>query len=450
MNIEETKIEELSRETEIKKFIKIMKEKHKFNNEMLSYNMVINGRWGDGKTTFLNQIKEYIKNNADAGIDLNKIITISAWDYDYLDNPAEMILSIFNKNENEVIKKIWGVLISFLSSLSAEMIEQNSFLRIINSTWKKTKDKAKGSQEKSGISNILSFNDLKKAIQDGINIDYGDVYIFIDDLDRCNPNFTIKLFEVLKHLFNIKNVVIIYMLDFKNVNESIMNYYHLPIPKNDNVNENYLSKIIDYVHDLDEVDKTTYLLNKYGLSEFEDLKKLNTFYDDFSNYILKVADYPNILKKLKGKSFREQEKIILKIAEIHNIYNIEKKENINLSSSNTKSLKFYFIALFFIEYLCNKNILNSKDILQKIKESIYESYWFELIEEIIIFSQKIYKNLGFDEDFNTGIDQLLNFIKHVNFPMQLGNFKNYNNVQNLNYINNNFEKYFLNLIKFCC
>ncbi len=447
MNIEETKIKELSRETEIKKFIKIMNEKHKFNNEMLSYNMVINGRWGDGKTTFLNQIKEYIKNNADTGIDLNKIITISAWDYDYLDNPAEMILSIFNKNENEVIKKIWGVLISFLSSLSDEMIQQNSFLRIINSTWKKTKDKAKWSQEKSGISNILSFNDLKKALQDGINIDYGDVYIFIDDLDRCNPNFTIKLFEVLKHLFNIKNVVIIYMLDFKNVNESIMNYYHLPIPKNDNVNENYLSKIIDYVHDLDEVDKTTYLLNKYGLSEFEDLKKLNIFSDDFSNYILEVTDYQNILKILKEKSFREQEKIILKIAEI---YNIEKKENINVISSNTKSLKFYFIALFFIEYLCNKNISNSKDILQKIKKTIYESDWFELIEEIIIFSQKIYKNLGFDEDFKIiGIDQLLNSIKRVNFLIQLGNLKNYNNNQDWNYIKNNFEKYFLNLIKFC-
>jgi tRNA A37 threonylcarbamoyladenosine biosynthesis protein TsaE len=75
---DEIKIEELSREIEIEQFIKKMKEKKKFNNEMLSYNMVINGRWGDGKTTFLKQIEEHIKNNKDLGIDSNNIIKISA------------------------------------------------------------------------------------------------------------------------------------------------------------------------------------------------------------------------------------------------------------------------------------------------------------------------------------------------------------------------------------
>jgi hypothetical protein len=42
--MEEIQFKELSREIEIKQFIKKMKEKQKFNNEMLSYNMVINGR----------------------------------------------------------------------------------------------------------------------------------------------------------------------------------------------------------------------------------------------------------------------------------------------------------------------------------------------------------------------------------------------------------------------
>ena len=131
------------REVEIQKFIKKMKEKQKFNNEMLSYNMVINGRWGDGKTIFFEQIKESIKNNEDKGINIDNIIEISAWDYDFLDNPVEMIWDILykNKDKNEIAKKIWEVTTSFFSSLSDELIEQNIVWRVFCRTIDKSKQK---------------------------------------------------------------------------------------------------------------------------------------------------------------------------------------------------------------------------------------------------------------------------------------------------------------------
>ena len=91
------------------------------------------------------------------------------------------------------------------------------------------------------------------------------------------------------------------MLDLKSINKSIMNYYDLPISENDDVNENYLSKIIDYVHDLDEIDKTTYLLNKYKLNNYQYIKYSNDYH--FSKY------YLNIRNTLEEKSFRELQKL---------------------------------------------------------------------------------------------------------------------------------------------
>ena len=410
------KNQELSREIEIKQFIKKMKEKQKFNNEMLSYNMVINGRWGDGKTTFLKQIEEHIKNNKDLGIEYTNIIKISAWDYDFLDNPTEMILDIFDKNENKVIKKIWDVICSFSSNLSDEMAEQNIIWRII----KRTKDKTKEKNE-SETNNILNFNDLRRKIKKAINSDDGDVYIFIDDLDRCNPNFIIKLFEVLKHLFNIENVTIIYMLDFENINECIMNYYHLPIKPD--VNENYLSKIIDYVHDLDEIDKTTYLLNKYYLNDFIILT-------DFINFSVN-DNLNNILKMLKEKSFREQEKIIIKLLEIVEIIENEKNDN-NLPYIDSTTI--HFILFSFLEYWCNGNILNSNIISRKINNrNYYNTSLLKLMKEIIIIFENIYKDLDLDNFFN--------IIKNNNILYSKKNIT-------LEEWNHNISKYLLKLIKF--
>ena len=422
----EIEIEQLSREVEIKKFIKIMKEKDKFNfnKEMLSYNMVINGRWGDGKTTFLNQIKKYIKNNPNIGIDLNNIVTISAWDYDFLDNPIEMIWDILDKNKNPLLDAISEIVLPFLKGWSKawlkELFKNSKHYKYLNEGIKEVKNKK--IQENKKRQNILYYKDLKIKIQKCFeNNNYGDVYIFIDDLDRCNPNFTIKLFEVLKHIFNIKNIVIIYMLDLESINKSIMNYYHLPISKNNDVNENYLSKIIDYVHDLDKIDETKYLLNKYGLFLFKnlkDLKYLQPPYLNISNY----KYYENILKMLEEKSFREQEKIIFKFAKINKILNKER----NNSNKTIEDLTLYLITLFFIEYLCSKNILNSANMFKKIDDGIKSTSHTELpilAKYINIFFIKLYKDLDLEEYFES-----------VNI------------VENLNFINDDF----LNLIKKCC
>jgi hypothetical protein len=103
---------------------------------------------------------------------------------------------------------------------------------------------------------------------------------------------------------------------------------------------------------------------------------------------------------LEEKSFREQEKIVSKIADINHIYNIEIIEkNANILRFNYQKLAFYLIAFSLIEYISNKNILDANNMLKKINEMLFpDKNSFYFIKEIYIFFENIYIHLGFDID----------------------------------------------------
>ncbi len=226
---------------------------------------------------------------------------------------------------------------------------------------------------------------MKNKIQENIKKTDDNVYIFIDDLDRCNTNFVIKLFEITKHLFNIKNVVIIYMLDLNNINHSIIKYYNLL--EDNNANETYLSKIIDYVHNLEEVDKTTYLLKKYDLHWIFEKTNRKKQLDIFIN--------------LQEKTFREQKNIILKIKNIESIFIYQEIED---SKRELETIIIFSI----IQYLCEDKI----DFIQKMLDSVIEQETFgnkiprehnystrKNINRIISFFENIYKEAGIGSTF---------------------------------------------------
>jgi len=382
MNKKTEIIDEKERDIEVKHFIKKMKKKQKLNHEILSYNMIINGRWGDGKTTFLKQIKDHLRDNKDTEIKLDDIITISAWDYDFLNDPTEMILNILNNNgtKNDVIKEIRKQIKKFLEGFSEEAIRQNKFFSSLYKGFKEVNN-----MEESSSKNYLSFIDLKNQIQENIKKMNSNVYIFIDDLDRCNSNFVIRLIEITKHLFNIENVVIIYMLDLKNINHSIIKYYNLL--EDSDANETYLSKIIDYVHDLEEVDKTTYLLNRYDLSWV--IKKTNR------------SSYQKVFINLQNETFRKQKYIVSKLKKIENIIIDQKIED---PEGEVKTIIIFSIIQYFCE---NKNDLIKKILNNVIDQEISNNKTprdnrqstRDNLNKIMCFFENIYINEGIGSSF---------------------------------------------------
>lgn len=49
--------------------------------------------------------------------------------------------------------------------------------------------------------------------------------VIIDELDRCNPKFAIRLLERIKHYFNNSRVTFVFALNVAELQHSIRNYY---------------------------------------------------------------------------------------------------------------------------------------------------------------------------------------------------------------------------------
>ena len=64
--------------------------------------------------------------------------------------------------------------------------------------------------------------------------------IFIDELDRCKPDYAIKFLEIIKHFFNVKNVIFILGIDIEQLQYSVKSLYGSEM----NAKE-YLRKFID-------------------------------------------------------------------------------------------------------------------------------------------------------------------------------------------------------------
>ncbi len=51
------------------------------------------------------------------------------------------------------------------------------------------------------------------------------VFVFIDELDRCKPSYSIALLERLKHFFHIENFVYIFAVDLIQLSASAKSLY---------------------------------------------------------------------------------------------------------------------------------------------------------------------------------------------------------------------------------
>ncbi len=153
------------------------------------FSIGINGEWGDGKTTLLNAVKKRIElyNKNDV-----RVIEFNAWKYEKTDVVAGLFQHIEDKHNKTKIAKI----------ISCMLLDQ-ALKSIVNISSDEMVEKYKES-----IKNIETISDtLEKIVGDNKFV------IFVDDLDRCNPESMFKIFESIKMFLSVKNVIFVIAAD---------------------------------------------------------------------------------------------------------------------------------------------------------------------------------------------------------------------------------------------
>ncbi|HJI51527.1 MAG TPA: KAP family NTPase [Coriobacteriaceae bacterium] len=237
------------------------------------YTFVIDAPWGSGKTFFVKQVARVLQ-MANPALDINLEtlnatlgetatelpatpclpIYFNAWEDDHFENPILPILaSIANAADEQSVKggKDFGKGVIGAIEAAASLIGYGGDINGVIENFSGTDFLEQYKNEK----------ELRGKIDELIKINLPEVadraIIFIDELDRCRPEFAIKVLEQTKTLFQQDNIVVVYSTDITQLAHSLQGVYG---PRFDG--RKYLERFYDKRLELNPIKPADYLLYK--------------------------------------------------------------------------------------------------------------------------------------------------------------------------------------------
>jgi hypothetical protein len=225
------------------------------------YSLAIDGEWGCGKTWVLNKLENEL-------LDENKnkylIFHYNAWENDFYDEPLVAILSVmieelksYKKNikEKETVSKAISSSITALTKVAGSVIEKKYGINA-NDIIDSVKESGKAIDDikltKSDFNNMLPLENALRQIKSVIQKlaeEYKIVFV-VDELDRCLPEYAIKVLERLHHVCNEMPVIQIIAYSGKALSNSISKVYGSDSENNISKKafaEHYLEKFVNLI-----------------------------------------------------------------------------------------------------------------------------------------------------------------------------------------------------------
>ncbi len=160
--------------------------------------------------------------------------------------------------------------------------------------------------------------------------------VIIDELDRCKPQFTLRLLEAVKHLFNIKGITYVFSLDISQLRYTINREYGANF---DSVR--YLERFFDVISYIPKTSMRVFVketLETVGLNDLAD----------------KYKDHMYMMCHDLELSAREIKQVVTQYKILYD------ELLVNYHSDNAKLLYFYLVAVrykkpFLFLKTCEKN-----------------------------------------------------------------------------------------------
>lgn len=252
--------------------IRLLKENHEI------FPLAINGDWGTGKTEFCQKTVYLI--NQEHG---DKLIGgyFDAFSEDYYDDPLTSLLSKLYStfpNEEDRSKSI-----STISKILIARAGQKALEYICPPLGEVSKDiyqaiqefKEQSTQDNFKIRSEIDsyFRELKELI---FKISNGKTFVlFIDELDRCRPDYALHTLEVIKHIFDIPCLKIVFTINTGQLVEIIKQRYC----NDKQIAKKYLDKFFQFQIELPTHTQESYEEHKFNSVKYLDLEfdRLNIF-----------------------------------------------------------------------------------------------------------------------------------------------------------------------------
>lgn len=333
-------------------------------NSQEGISILINGSWGSGKTTFINDLCKNIESDKEY-----KIIKYDSFEYDFYDNPY---IPLFSFLQDKLKISIDVDRLTKITSKQIGKVLLNTSYTVVNTLFRiktgKSLDELKKQFEEVKKSfdeenNVYKeFKDLEKIKTDIKNIiktkaKNKPIIFVIDELDRCNPAFAIGTLEILKYFLDIKNFIIILSLDEKQLQESVKTIYGQGM--NSDI---YFSKFFDYKLNLGRLTFSKILDQSSVINIPDILPSVDHIFD-----VLNV-------------SARDSHKIFIEFLRKYEMYN--KSDDSNWTKHQSVFILFMItiknIDLMFYNSIINSNFSNFKKVIEQ-NDNIDKKKYLEVL-----------------------------------------------------------------------
>lgn len=253
----------------------------------------IDGDWGVGKTFFIKQLLYLYENKNYSEYIEKKYI-------EYINDFKSKYIPIYynaweNDNHTNVIESfIYNILDAFPKYKKDLKKKKQDFEEIVKPFLKNLVEKTTlGFISKETLENIKSFEDLSKDVitteeqKEGLYEIFNlltenniRILLIIDELDRCKPDYAIKVLETIKHFFNYEKITTLVVTNNNQLSECIKHVYGY----NFNGYE-YLNKMYDTVLSLNTENLENYI------TEYLDFPNTGYLSEEISYSIIKYLNF---------------------------------------------------------------------------------------------------------------------------------------------------------------
>ncbi len=283
----------------------------------------IEAPWGWGKTTFIKMWKTFLESIGHTSLYFN------AWETDFVEDPLIAFVGEISKaidqsaskakinNHLKKLQEIGGKLVRRALPITIQiathgLLSQESIKQTSNAIFTSGDEIAKFASE-IAEGKIKQYENDKKGISEfkkELGIFATSIFkekkpplvFFIDELDRCRPDFAVSLLERIKHLFSTEGVVFILAIDRDQITYSIKSIYGGEMKA-----DGYLRRFIDFSVRLPMPSTDSFcesLYNHFHLDEVFGKQKL-PYTDSFIRTISALAEIYQFSPRIIEQCFTE-------------------------------------------------------------------------------------------------------------------------------------------------
>ena len=397
----------------------------------------VQGEWGSGKTSLLNQIWSKLNDSNNEHLDDENYLQIwvNSWEHSLLCTPEECLLKIVNeiiqellaadvdKNKRDKVKDGVQNLMKGALRIGSSLTAGNAGVAAVDSIF---------SSDANTIKQLRK--QLQELVQEIKELDsnpYQRVVIYVDDLDRIEPRDAVAILELLKNIFNIKDCVFVLAIDYQVVVKGLKEKFGEPTPENEWEFRSFFDKIIQLPFTMP---MASYDIGKYVLSLLNDIQYYESDEDQLDEDLIESLVTLSI-----GTNPRSIKRLINSLSLIK-ILNDTKNESDSGGGSaiNNKDVATVMLAMVCLQ-IANTDIYDLLVAEPPFVASWDEEFAYELSlkkETNDKSFEENFKQAITSEDFNEAWEQCLYRVCYVN-PRQRPNATKYSRF--LSDLRENFE-----------